>query len=197
MRLKDEDKVTRIYQAAVKLINTEGFQGTSMSKIAKEAGLAAATIYLYFSNKEDMLNKLYLHLKEEMSKAYLKGEPDLSPGKESIRAIWINHYHYIIENSQEYKFLETFSSCPLIEKMSKEQALSFYRPLFSLLNLCKVQGVIRNLSDDVIYACLFAPVSYLAKQNCCSGVLLDDEELDNIFETAWSSVKVCCISTNK
>jgi AcrR family transcriptional regulator len=197
MRVKDEDKVTRIYQAAVKLINTEGFQGTSMSKIAKEAGLAAATIYLYFSNKEDMLNKLYLHLKEQMSKAYLRGDPDLTPGKDAIHAIWINHYRYIVENPQEYKFLETFSSCPLIEKMSKEQALSFYRPLFSLLDLCRVQGVIRNLSDDVIYACLFAPVSYLAKQNCCSSVPLNDGELNEIFETAWSSVKVCCNLDNK
>jgi hypothetical protein len=39
MRKKDDDKITRIYHAAVKLINTEGFQGTSISKIAKEVKL--------------------------------------------------------------------------------------------------------------------------------------------------------------
>ena len=46
MRIRDEDKVSRIYKAAVKLINAEGFQGTSMSKIAREADIAAATTTL-------------------------------------------------------------------------------------------------------------------------------------------------------
>jgi len=34
MRLKDDEKVNRIYRAAVKVINLEGFQGCSMTKIA-------------------------------------------------------------------------------------------------------------------------------------------------------------------
>ena len=42
MRIRDEDKMVRIYQATVKLINVEGFQGTSVSKIAREANLAPA-----------------------------------------------------------------------------------------------------------------------------------------------------------
>ena len=63
MRVKDEDKVTRIYQAAMRVINRDGFQGSSMSKIANEADVSAATIYLYFENKDDMINKLFIHLK--------------------------------------------------------------------------------------------------------------------------------------
>ncbi|MDB4867155.1 MAG: TetR family transcriptional regulator [Cohnella sp.] len=38
-----------------------------MSKIAKKAGVSASTIYVYFENKEDMLNKLYLSIKKKMS----------------------------------------------------------------------------------------------------------------------------------
>ena len=58
MRIKDEDKVIRIYQAAIKVVNSDGFQGSSMSKIAKQAGVSPATIYLYFENKDDMIKKL-------------------------------------------------------------------------------------------------------------------------------------------
>jgi len=57
MRLKDEDKISRIYRAAIQVINKDGFQGSSMSKIANEADVSAATIYLYFENKDDMLKK--------------------------------------------------------------------------------------------------------------------------------------------
>ena len=37
MRVKDDEKVVRIYQAAIKVINQDGFQGSSMSKIAELA----------------------------------------------------------------------------------------------------------------------------------------------------------------
>jgi hypothetical protein len=33
MRVKDDEKVNRIYRAAIKVVNANGFQGSSMSKI--------------------------------------------------------------------------------------------------------------------------------------------------------------------
>ncbi|WP_094092917.1 TetR/AcrR family transcriptional regulator [Paenibacillus physcomitrellae] len=40
-------------------MNEIGFAETSISKIAKKAGVSAATIYIYYENKEDMLSKIY------------------------------------------------------------------------------------------------------------------------------------------
>jgi len=188
MRVKDEDKVDRIYQAAVKLINAEGFQGTSMSKIAKEAQLSAATIYLYFENKEDMLNKLYLHLKQQKSKAYLSGSPDLLAKKEFFRTIWFNHYHYIISNPQLFKFLENFANCPLIDKLNQQQAIDYYRILLDLFNLAKQSGLLKNLSNAILYDLLFAPINNLVKRSLSSSILLTDEELNAIFEASWSAI---------
>ena len=34
-----------------------------MADVAKAARLATGTVYVYFENKEDLVNKLYLHLK--------------------------------------------------------------------------------------------------------------------------------------
>ena len=52
MRKKDDEKQNNIKKAVIKLILEEGFQGTSMSKIAKEAGVSPATVYIYYQNKE-------------------------------------------------------------------------------------------------------------------------------------------------
>lgn len=51
------DKHEQILTAAEKLIAESGFQGLSMHKLAKEAGVAAGTIYRYFSDKEHLLMK--------------------------------------------------------------------------------------------------------------------------------------------
>ena len=50
MRRKDDDKEKSIKEAVVKLILQEGFHGTSISKIAKLAGVSPATVYIYYEN---------------------------------------------------------------------------------------------------------------------------------------------------
>ena len=79
MRVKDEDKVKRIYRAAMQVINREGFQGSSMTRIATEANVSAATIYLYFENKDDMLKKLFIELKTNMGHSYFREGISLTP----------------------------------------------------------------------------------------------------------------------
>jgi TetR/AcrR family transcriptional regulator, multidrug resistance operon repressor len=188
MRLRDEDKITSIYNAAVKIINTDGFQGASMSKIAKEAQIAAATIYLYFDNKEDMINKLFLHLKHVKSKAYLKGNPVLTPTKETFRTIWYNHYHYIVENPQDFKFLENFTNCHLIDRINQQQAIGYYRLMLDLFELARQNNILKDLSDAILYEFLFTPIGNLLKFTISVNKTLSEKELETIFETSWSAI---------
>ena len=57
MRTKDQDKQQRIKDAVVHLILREGIDGMSISKIAREAGISPATIYVYYGSKEEMLSE--------------------------------------------------------------------------------------------------------------------------------------------
>ena len=59
MRIKDESKQQRIKEAMVRLILREGIDGTSVSKIAREAGVSPATIYVYYDSKEEMLAEVF------------------------------------------------------------------------------------------------------------------------------------------
>ena len=59
MRKRDDEKEKSIKAAVVKLTLEEGFHGTSISKIAKAAGVSPATVYTYFDSKEIMLQVIY------------------------------------------------------------------------------------------------------------------------------------------
>lgn len=55
----NKPKYQLIIDAAVKVIAENGYHASQVSKIAKEAGVADGTIYLYFKNKEDVLVSVF------------------------------------------------------------------------------------------------------------------------------------------
>ncbi|HOZ87501.1 MAG TPA: helix-turn-helix domain-containing protein, partial [Bacteroidia bacterium] len=59
MRIRDENKEAAIRKKAIEMIVNEGFDGLSMAKLAKAAGVSPATIYIYYKNREDLLHQLF------------------------------------------------------------------------------------------------------------------------------------------
>ncbi|MBS4191528.1 TetR/AcrR family transcriptional regulator [Bacillus sp. FJAT-49705] len=56
---KNRPKYRQIIDAAVIAIAENGYHQAQVAKIAKQAGVADGTIYLYFKNKEDILISLF------------------------------------------------------------------------------------------------------------------------------------------
>jgi len=75
-RRRSGDKRDRILKAAVKVFARNGFHATRVSEVAKAAGVADGTIYLYFKSKEELLvslfedrvDKLLAFMREELPK---------------------------------------------------------------------------------------------------------------------------------
>ena len=75
--LKKNDKYHTILEAAIKVFAEQGFFYSTVSQIAKEAGVAGGTIYLYFKNKDDILlqffeyktKQVFAGFREEVEKA--------------------------------------------------------------------------------------------------------------------------------
>src|SRR5580692_10116975 len=73
---KNRDKRERILRAAVKVFAKKGFYDARVSAVAKAAGVADGTIYLYFESKdalllslfEDRVETLLSHMQAELTK---------------------------------------------------------------------------------------------------------------------------------
>ena len=59
MPKKTKDKEERILAAAIKVFAEKGFFNARISEVAKEAGVADGTIYLYFRSKYDLLVAIF------------------------------------------------------------------------------------------------------------------------------------------
>jgi TetR/AcrR family fatty acid metabolism transcriptional regulator len=85
------DKETRILAAAVRVFAERGYHDSGMAVVAREAGVATGTIYLYFARKQDLLIALFQrHLAEYMERCgpALAGE---RPGVPRLRRLTEQH----------------------------------------------------------------------------------------------------------
>lgn len=71
-RPKSQDKLNQILESAVELFLSEGYERTSMQRIAENASVSKQTLYSHFSNKEDLfrscLEQKTVHNAEEYDK---------------------------------------------------------------------------------------------------------------------------------
>lgn len=77
--MRDPDKPQQIVDAAVRVFARSGYYNSRVSDIAREAGIASGTIYLYFRTKDEILVTLF---REKMAqfvahvRAEIAREPD-------------------------------------------------------------------------------------------------------------------------
>src|SRR5688500_12881253 len=57
--MRDPDKHEQIIEAAIRVFARAGYYNSRVSDIAREAGIAAGTIYLYFKTKDEILVTLF------------------------------------------------------------------------------------------------------------------------------------------
>jgi AcrR family transcriptional regulator len=65
-----------ILAAAGALLRSTGFEGFSMSVLARKAGIAKGTLYLYFETREEVMLALYVETLAAWSRALLSGLRD-------------------------------------------------------------------------------------------------------------------------
>ena len=75
----------RLFDAAIKVVGTEGYAGATVSRITRLAGVAQGTFYNYFPNRQDLLDQLLPTVGQRLLK-YIAGKltPDLVGGEREL-----------------------------------------------------------------------------------------------------------------
>ena len=98
--MRDPEKPQQIIDAAIRVFARTGYYNSRVSDIAREAGIASGTIYLYFKTKEEILVTLFrekmagfvAHQRREMT-----GQPD--PVVKIRRLVWV-HFSVLEHNPE-------------------------------------------------------------------------------------------------
>lgn len=168
MRPRDPAKEKAIRRTAMELVVRHGFDGLSMQKLAKAAGVSPATLYIYFKDREDLILQVY---KEELQKSFEATLEGFDPGMslaEGLRVQWTNSARYCLANPLAIKFMEQFRHTPLHNKAmtapdTKNAALQADVRDFRTQAIAR--GELADMPLEIYWALSFAPMFQLVKHH--------------------------------
>jgi TetR/AcrR family fatty acid metabolism transcriptional regulator len=119
-------KSEAILRAAAKVFAKSGYFNAKVSDVARAAGIADGTVYLYFKNKDDLLTSIFSWAMGEFLHRALRDLAELKEAREKLRRFANLHFSLLeqerdiaivfqIELRQSTKFMEEFSTTYLAE----------------------------------------------------------------------------------
>jgi AcrR family transcriptional regulator len=186
---KITDKKNALLHATLTLVNENGFHDAPMSKIAKRAGVAPATIYLYFENKQDLINTLYLEVKASLNAFAFKNYEVNMPVKQGFEVIWYNIADYKLNQINEATFLSQCDNTPMIDVAIRKEGLIHLQPLLDLWERGKKEGIVKPLSDVILYAYAIYPLSFLLGMQERGHIAIDKSVKAQSFQAAWDAIR--------
>ena len=188
---KSIDKRNKLIKATIELVNNNGFHGTPMSKIAKMANVSPATIYLYFENKQDLVNKTYIEVKAEYTDYAFATYTDETSVKVGFEIIWKRIAEFKLKECEKAMFLAQCDNTPMIDEQSRKEGIKQLQPLLDLWSRGKKAGIIKPMSDYILYAYAINPLSFLMISQKRGVFTLDKTHIEEAYQSAWNSIKVC------
>ena len=190
MRTKDDEKQAALFEATVKLVNEIGFAASSVSKIAREAGVSPATLYVYYRNKEDLLVSTYIDIKQDMSRALLEDFDPEAPIRDGFQKVWANMFAYVSGNSSYFQYAEQFANSPYSQLVDKREIEKYFGPLIQVLQKGIEQKIIKNVDFDILKAFIFYPVMMLSNPSHCQDFKINSANIEIAFSLAWDAIKL-------
>ena len=195
MRLKDENKEVIIRQQAIKMIVEKGFDGLSMQKLALAAKISPSTIYVYFKNREDMVNQLYIEVHGRLERDALAGFHANLSFAEGLWLQWKNRLMNILKNPLEYQFHEQFRNSPLIHH-NDIQAAVFRKAMTDFVRNAVVNKEIMDLPPEIFWAVAYGPFYALVKFHLDRSTMagkpfsLTDQKLRETFDIVIKALRI-------
>jgi len=190
MRIRDDVKQEALFQATIKLVNKIGFASSSVAKIAKEARISPATIYIYFKNKEDLLVSTYVNIKHDMSEAMLKNFNKPLPIRDILKILWRDMFAYSSKHPEYIEFSIQFSNSPFADLVVKKDVEKYFEPILMVLQRGIDEKIIKNVGYEILTAFIFHPIISLSNRKICTGFELSDKNIDTAFTLAWDAIKL-------
>jgi len=165
MRTRDENKEEAIRQKAIEMIVEKGFDGLSMQKLAKEAGVSPATIYIYYKDREDLIVQLWVAQMKKMVDSTLAGfDPSMS-FEEGLRLQWLNRAKFCMEDPSSIHFMEQIKYSPYNDICARKMDPHFITMMGEFVHNAIKRKELVKLPVEVYWSVAFAPLYQLVKMH--------------------------------
>ena len=185
MTLKDM-KYKLIVDGVTELFLKRGINVVTIKDVASFLGLGEATIYRYFSRKENLVTEIAIKLEEEIFNSYFKIDESLN-GYDAVNKFYLSFLEVFINRKEFYRFIAEFDNfvlnkdCNLVEY---EKKLAMYYDVY-------INSFNKGISDETIkkidnigdfYLTTTHALMGLCKKLASDDILIQDEKINKVNE---------------
>jgi len=166
------EKYQRILDAAVEVIAERGYFNSPVSAIAKRAGVADGTIYLYFKSKDDVLRTAIDEAFVKFYRQVEEGFARLTGPKEQLEFLAELHLESYQVNRSMAVLMQTEmrQSAKFIAEFSHKHLVRYIQVVREVIRRGQQEGIFRqDVSDGVVAHCMFGAIDELLSSAVFTG----------------------------
>jgi AcrR family transcriptional regulator len=188
-RLSPEKK-EQYLNSALRLFVANGVKNTSTAAIAKEAGTASGTFFLYFPTKQDLIHELVLKIGREQSEYIKSLLSDQLTARETFLVIWDGSVRWFMDNKEAYQYIRQVRDSGLIASEVVRESEMFFDYYYNAIQKGLAKGAIKpyplELTGSILYQNIVAVMNLLRAE---SDTVKQEEYIQVGFEIFWGGIK--------
>ncbi|WP_316836123.1 TetR/AcrR family transcriptional regulator [Pedobacter nutrimenti] len=189
VQLENNSKRDAILNSTLELVKSHGFHGAPMSQIAKNANVAAGTIYHYFDSKETLIIELYIRTKERLSEAMLKGDDETLSYKDRFFRFMRNNYNFYVENESSMLFLEQYINSPFAKNYPERESDLFANKIIPFFELGIQSNYFKDIDPRLLGPTIRGTLVAAASFRLSEHMVYSEEDINTVIQIVWDGIK--------
>lgn len=186
----DPNKFILIRQAAIDLFYQKGINNSSMQEIAKEAGIAKGTIYLYYNNRDELVTSVFHYCYELHMEASMVDVEIQKSNSEKLKKRIKNLLLWNSSHPKESSMISSYYRPVNLAGTEESVFAKSYDINKGYLRDGIADGEFKKLPLDFLCALLFSYVEGISTYIKSNRDLVEDQEqLEKMLETMVSGFK--------
>ena len=189
MKPKDDEKLKAIAKATFTLVEKTGLSGLTMPAIAREAGVATGTLYVYFKSKDELMAALYEQAKTATAARLMQGDDPTAPFRSRFQRMWLNWLDNRLTHSAEVVFLDQYYNSPWFSEASRNLSARLIKDWTDLIERGKAQQILKDVPTPLLIGSFAGSVRETANLLRSGALARTDENLAMAFGLCWDGIK--------
>lgn len=186
-RPKSEDKKQALLEAATQAIAQSGI-AASTAVIARNAGVAEGTLFRYFATKDELINTLYLHLKQDLCQSMIMElDRSITDAKMMTRFIWNSYISWGLNHPARHRAIRQLAVSEKLTKETEQRADDMFPELRDLCHrsvlMVFMSDEYRAFGDGLFLALAETTMDFAARDPARAG-----EYIALGFEAMWRAI---------
>lgn len=163
MRTRDTNKEEIVKQKAIEILVNKGIEGFSMNRLAKESKISVATLYIYYSDKDDLIKKIGIEIGQNFFVEMVKDFSTTMNFKDGLYKQWENRIRFATKYPLQVACWELLCHSSYRDEIVLESFIEFKAQMNDFLNNAIAKKELIPVSKEIFWTIAYAPLYTLLR----------------------------------